>query len=142
MATKTLSGGCACGAIRFTTSDCPKRGGLCHCMTCRKAHASAFNPFLVFDPGDVTVIGAASAWESSPGYARYFCPDCGSRVFAKNRGADGAVEYEISLGSYDDMGWFEPQYESWTQRREPWLQPLTTPQFVRDRSTPRAEDGI
>jgi hypothetical protein len=94
------------------------------------------------DPGDVTVIGAASAWESSPGYARYFCPDCGSRVFAMNRGEDGAVEYEISLGSYDDIGWFEPQYESWTQRREPWLQPLMTPQFVRDRSTPRAEDGI
>ncbi|MDR6624525.1 GFA family protein [Caulobacter segnis] len=131
--TKTRSGGCACGAIRFETRDRPKRGGLCHCMTCRKAHASAFNPFLVFDPGDVTVTGAASAWESSPGYVRYFCPACGSRVFAKNSGQDGRVEYEVSLGSYDEVGWFEPQYESWTLRREPWLAPLETPQFVRDR---------
>lgn len=104
-------------------------------MTCRKAHASAFNPFLVFDPHDVTVTGEASAWESSPGYVRYFCPGCGSRVFAANRLDDGVVEYEISLGSYDDVGRFAPQYESWTVRREPWLQALEMPQFIRDRRT-------
>lgn len=102
-------------------------------MTCRKAHAATCNPFVVFEPRDVQVTGALSAWESSPGYTRYFCGRCGARVYACNRLADGSAEYELSLGSFDDIGWFKPQYESWTIRREPWLGPLATPQFERDR---------
>jgi len=51
------TGGCACGAVRFTTIGEPRRGGLCHCMACRKAHAAAFNPFVVSAPDAVEVIG-------------------------------------------------------------------------------------
>lgn len=127
------AGGCACGAVRFSTRGAPKRAGLCHCMTCRKAHAAAFNPFLVFAPDQVEVIGEVLAWESSPGYRRWFCPACGSRVFAVNAAGAGGAEYEISLGSYDEPGLFEPTYESWTLRREPWLRPLPGPQHARNR---------
>lgn len=123
------TGGCACGAVRFASYGDPKRGGLCHCMTCRKAHAAAFNPFLVFDAAQVEVEGEVKAWESSPGYRRWFCARCGSRVFADNG------EYEISLGSYDEPGWFTPQYESWIVRREPWLAPLAAPQFAENRTS-------
>jgi len=72
-------------------------------------------------------------WESSPGYQRHFCARCGSRVLAENFGQDGEAEFEISLGSFDDAGVFEPQYESWIARREPWLTPLDVPQFVGNR---------
>lgn len=125
-------GGCACGAVRFTVSGAPKRGGLCHCMTCRKAHAAAFNPFLVYDPDAVRVDGAVTPWESSPGYTRFFCGRCGSRVYADNQ-AQGHRELELSLGSFDAPGGFVPQYESWTIRREPWLVALDAPQFPRGR---------
>ena len=123
------TGGCACGAVRFATIGEPKRGGLCHCITCRKAHASAFNPFVVFAPEQVEIEGEASlaTWESSPGHLRQFCVRCGSRLFGVNG------EYELSLGSYDEPGWFTPQYESWIVRREPWLAPLAAPQFDANR---------
>ena len=103
----TRTGGCACGAVRFTIFGDPVRGGLCHCMTCRKAHASAFNPFMVFTEEQVEITGEIMPWESSPGYVRWFCPRCGSRVVG---GAEG--EQEISLGSFDEPGQFTPQYES------------------------------
>jgi len=128
MTQRTRSGGCACGAVRFVASGEPVRVGLCHCLRCRKAHASAFNPFAVFKPGQVEVSGDLSSWFSSPGYDDRFCPSCGSRVisFLGN-------EVEVSLGTLDNPGELTPQYESWIIRREDWLQPLEVPQFERDR---------
>ena len=98
-------------------------------MTCRKAHASAFNPFVVFGREQVEVTGEVDSWDSSPGYTRSFCPVCGSRVFGGDQ-----KEIEISLGSFDDPSQFEPQYESWTVRRENWLRPLAIAQHHHDRS--------
>ena len=122
-------GGCACGAVRFTVRGAPVRVGLCHCMTCRKAHAGAFNPFAVFALGQVDVEGELRDWQNSRGFVRRFCPQCGSPVV----GGDGK-EFEISLGSFDQPRLFEPQYELWVTRREHWLAPLEVPQFVEDKT--------
>lgn len=121
-------GGCACGAVRFTTRGAPLRAGVCHCLTCRKAHASASNPFLVFADSQVVIEGELTSWFSSPCYARRFCANCGSRVCG---GYDN--EIELSLGSFDEPGLFEPQYEMWVVRREPWAAPLDVPQFTGNR---------
>lgn len=122
------AGGCACGAVRFVVDGPPIRAGLCHCLVCRKAHAGAFNPFLVFDTNQVMVTGVLRPWESSPGYERRFCPSCGSRVINLN-----GAEIEVSLGSFDQPGLFAPQYESWVLRREPWLPALDVPQHRQER---------
>jgi hypothetical protein len=126
------SGGCACGAVRFTARGEPLRFGLCHCMTCRKAHAAAFNPFLVFRSEQVDLTGELHGWRSSEGWERRFCPRCGSRVMGFDPRGSGE-EVEIALGSFDDTGWALPQYESWIIRREPWLLPLAVPQYEGDR---------
>jgi hypothetical protein len=128
----TRTGGCACGAVRFTTHGEPERVGLCHCMTCRRAHAATNNPFVVYRTEKVEIDGALQGWESSPGYVRWFCPTCGSRLFG---GDIQAGEYELSIGSFDHPGEFAPQYESWIIRREPWLAPIDGPQFEQNRTT-------
>lgn len=122
-------GGCACGAVQFTTRGEPLRVGLCHCLTCRKAHASAFNAFAIFRADQVEISGESASWQSSPGYNRHFCATCGSGVF----GRDGE-EIEVSLGSFDQPGLFEPQYELWIGRREPWLAALHVRQHEMNRS--------
>ena len=123
-----LEGGCACGAVRFSLTGKPKRAGLCHCLTCRKAHAAAFNPFLVFDRRQVNVNGPIAGWMSSENYDRRFCPRCGSRVMGVSRD-----EVEISLGSLDRAGLIFPEYELWVGRREPWLAALSVPQYQENR---------
>jgi hypothetical protein len=123
-----LQGGCACGAVRFTAHGAPKRVGLCHCLDCRKAHAAAFNPFVVFACSDVHWIGELKSWQSSPDYDRRFCPNCGSRVLAIT-----GDEIELSIGSLDVPGALFPEYESWVIRREPWLPALPIPQHDRSR---------
>jgi hypothetical protein len=42
-------------------------------------------------------------------------------------------EAEISMGSFDPVGLFTPQYESWCTRREPWQIPLAVPQYDADK---------
>ncbi|WP_254062928.1 GFA family protein [Caulobacter sp. S45] len=93
-------------------------------MTCRKAHAAAFNPYVVFDRDQVEITGPRQSWRSSPGYDHRFCGSCGSRVVA-----DNGEEVELSLGSFDEPGVLDPKYECWTIRREPWLPMLDLPQF-------------
>ncbi|WP_037565977.1 GFA family protein [Sphingomonas sp. UNC305MFCol5.2] len=131
METDEITGGCACGAVRFTMRGTPIRAGLCHCLTCRKAHAAAFNPFAVYLRAQMEVDGTLQSWRTENGFELFFCPTCGSRVFG---GYPGDPEVEISLGSLDEIGRITPQYESWVIRREPWLAALDVPQNQRDPS--------
>ena len=102
---------------------------MCHCRTCQKVHGSAFNPFVVFGKDQVQVTGNMSYWESSPGYTRLACSLCGSRI-----GAVGPDEFELCGALIEPPGTIQPQYESWTVRRFPWLAPLPVPQFQRHRT--------
>jgi hypothetical protein len=34
--TQAMTGGCACGKVRFEVRGEPYRVGVCHCLTCRK----------------------------------------------------------------------------------------------------------
>ena len=97
-------------------------------MSCRKAHGATFNPFVVFLRDDFQFSGEARSWQSSPGYERWFCPQCGSRVFNTSK-----HEVEIGMGSFDDINVFTPEYEVWVVRREAWLPQLAIPQFAQDR---------
>lgn len=99
-------------------------------MTCRKARAAALHPFVVFKAEAVDITGALRSWLSSSGYDRQFCNACGSSVIALN-----GDEVENSLGSLDEPGVLDPQYESWIVRREPWLAPLDKPQHPHERAT-------
>jgi hypothetical protein len=101
-------------------------------MTCRKAHAAAFNPFAVFAKEQVVIDGDVASWESSAGYLRQFCPACGSRVANIN-----GAEVEVSLGSFDDPGVSTPHYECWIVRREHWLTPLAVPQYEGNKNDQR-----
>ena len=123
-------GGCACGAVHFKAEGEPLRVGLCHCMDCRKALASAFMGFTVFPRAAVQLTGDTGRWLSKRWYERHFCRQCGSRVAGVDTNSD---EIELPIGAFDDVGLFTPQYENWVVRREPWLTPLDVPQNRHDR---------
>jgi hypothetical protein len=112
---RPLTGGCACGQLTFRASGEPRRVGLCHCMTCRKIGGSPFGAFVIFKADQVTVEGRSESWPASD-TSRYFCPNCGSRVFSRSDD-----EIEIGMGAFDEPNLFEPTYELWTIRREHWL---------------------
>ena len=68
-----------------------------------------------------TLADAVKITGNVKGYSdRYFCPDCGSPVFARS-----GAEVEVHLGCLDAPDQFIPTYECWTKRREAWLPEFT-----------------
>jgi hypothetical protein len=109
---RTRTGGCLCGAVRYSVRGEPFHVGRCHCADCRKESGSTY-----------TIYGQwpREAFESTGEVARYegrgFCPRCGSRLFDVY---DEGVE--VRLGSLDDAPFeLRPEAEVWIKRREPWL---------------------
>ena len=102
----------------------PYRVGICHCLDCRKHHGALFHASAIFPADAVTISGETSDYNG-----RFFCPRCGSTVFARS-----ADEVELSLGSLDDRDQLTPTYELWTVRREAWLPPFPlAKRYERDR---------
>ena len=108
---ETITGGCLCGAVRFSARGRPKRVGLCHCMDCRKHHGALFHASAIYPETCVTVTGTVHAYQE-----RSFCPKCGSSVFSQTDD-----EIEVHLGALDAPNQFVPTYELWVERREDWL---------------------
>lgn len=127
-----VTGGCLCGAVRIVAAGQPYRVGLCHCLDCRKHHGALFHAAAVFPAEAVTVTG-----ETRDFAGRFFCPRCGSSVFART-----GDECELSLGALDAPDLFKPSYELWTVRRESWLPPFPLARrYGRDRdAASRSED--
>jgi hypothetical protein len=111
-------GGCACGKVRIEARGEPYRVGVCHCLTCRKLHGAPFSFYAVFSRDAVTVTGEVLVFKSSEHGRRYFCPACGSQVSSHYSRAD---EIYVYPGSCDEPGRWQPPYEVWTIRRDPWL---------------------
>jgi hypothetical protein len=115
MAERTLTGGCACGQLTFRARGEPKRVGLCHCMTCRKASGSVFGAWAMYPVDAVAIDGPYESWAEGD-TTRCFCPTCAARVFSLN-----GDEVELGLGSFDEPNVLAPTYELWVPRREHWL---------------------
>lgn len=58
-AEKVTTGGCLCGALRFTARGEPYRVDLCHCLDCRKNHGALFHGPAIFLETALTVMGDA-----------------------------------------------------------------------------------
>lgn len=128
----SFTGGCLCGKVRLTATGRPYRVGLCHCLDCRKHHGALFHASAVFPEDAVKIEGETHDYQG-----RFFCPHCGSSVFART-----ADEIEVNLGSLDAIDQLVPTYELWTKRREGWLPafPLAR-RYEADRESTAREEG-
>jgi len=112
------TGGCLCGAVRYSVRGEPVHVGRCHCADCRKESGSAFTVYGQWPVEAFEVSGEVSSYEG-----RGFCPRCGSRLFDPVGSGDPLVE--IRLGTLDDPPFeLKPEAEVWVKRRESWLMPV------------------
>ncbi|WP_322989700.1 GFA family protein [Hoeflea sp.] len=117
-----LTGGCQCGAVRYSAQAHPLVFYLCHCSECQRQTSSAFGESLRFIRSAVEISGSLRCVrrKSSSGNIRegWFCPDCGVRIW---HGTAGSAEINIKAGTLDDTSWLVPAGHIWTRSKQSFI---------------------
>ena len=115
-------GHCLCGDVKYTISSAPVRMGQCHCDDCRKATGTGHSSNAFFEKEAVSIEGETSSYESTTDtgsiITRYFCPNCGSRLFGTSNVATNIIS--VSAGTLDDSSWFKANAIVYDKRRPKW----------------------
>ncbi|KIV99344.1 uncharacterized protein PV09_09002 [Verruconis gallopava] len=126
-APKTMTGGCLCGAIRYTVTGEPMFSCICYCNDCQKVTGSAFVAILGFTAANFKIADVDRAVEhvglnhaksyKGTDKTQSFCKQCGSVVFG---GEYGKLPWHtVYRGTLDEQ--FRDEH------------PPTVAMFVRDR---------
>ncbi|WAO97009.1 CENP-V/GFA domain-containing protein [Fusarium falciforme] len=125
----TVTGGCACNAVRYTAEIDSGVRAICHCLNCQKRTASAFSVNIIIACKDFKIIQGATKYhtyiaDSKMPYHTHFCGDCGSALYGQPEAFPDTVS--IKAGSLDepftDLGLID--VEAFTVRRRDYLNPL------------------
>jgi hypothetical protein len=124
--TKTLTGGCQCGRVRYTAAIENDDAYLCHCRMCQRATGGFAAAFVNVPLGGLAWQHEPDWYQSSPIARRPFCSACGTPLgFAFLEGAKGI---DITLGSFDDPSAFVPTAHSGAESmHEAWLDTSALP---------------
>lgn len=82
-----LTGGCQCGAVRYTLRAPARETYHCHCEMCRKLHGTLFGTFATVRRGEIVIDKGAenlATYDSSPPNHRKFCKTCGCYLFGED----------------------------------------------------------
>lgn len=97
-----MTGGCLCGAVRFSVTLPKREFGVCHCGTCRKWTAGPF-PAVEVEDFKVEEDSRLGIYRSSEWAERGFCQNCGTSLFYRLIGKDW---YAVSVEALDDSTGF------------------------------------
>ena len=115
-----MTGGCLCGAVRFTLTERPKQIDVCHCSMCRK-FSGGIELGLDVDPDSIVWEGTdhIQVYASSQWAERSFCRKCGSGLFWRTRAAsdDGSPLFGLCAGAMDDLGDLELKTEIYVDEK-------------------------
>jgi hypothetical protein len=97
---RKTSGGCQCGAIRYSITGALGDASICHCRMCQKAFG-AWGAALVSVPlqGFEWTRGKPSVFKSSPIVERGFCIACGTPLFMFEQ---EDTNIDLAIGSLDE----------------------------------------
>ncbi|EME8858886.1 MULTISPECIES: GFA family protein [Enterobacter] len=117
---KVFSGGCLCGAVRFTAAN----GGnvhTCSCDICQKHTGAQTVVWIEFPAENVQWTGPGgrpATWRSSDYSSRAFCPTCGSSIGA----IDDSPTVALFTGVFDDPDQpeFAPENHSFDDMMPAW----------------------
>jgi hypothetical protein len=105
-ATETMTGGCACGKVRFTAQIANDEAYLCHCRMCQRATGSVSIAFKNLPQANLTWNSGPDWYDSSPIAKRPYCRECGTSFGFQFK--EGSENMDLTVASFDDPSRFRP----------------------------------
>ena len=103
-----MTGGCACGRVRFSAVVHDDDAYLCHCRMCQRSTGSISIAFKNVKQADVDWEGEPEWYASSPIATRPFCRKCGSSLGFQF--TEGSGNMDLTVASFDDPSRFVPKH--------------------------------
>jgi hypothetical protein len=119
---QTVSGGCLCGAVKFSAELPSKWCAHCHCTMCRRAHGAGYVTWVGFEDSQFRIETGEDRlrwFASSENAQRGFCATCGSTMFF--RSSKWAGEIHIALASIADPIDRKPQANVFHATHVDWM---------------------
>jgi hypothetical protein len=119
----TLTGGCACGAIRYECSGDPALALNCYCRDCQRSGGTAMASLMAMPKAGVRLLKGEARYfdvigESGKRVSRGFCSNCGSGLFTRGESFPDVVG--IKVASLDDPNQFRPEMNIYTSSAPAW----------------------
>ena len=115
------TGGCQCGAVRFTTMGAPEEVSVCYCRMCQKAGGGPYLNLARFPTTAITwTRGQPAIFRSSTIGTRGFCAACGTPLSYQWR--PDAVS--LTTGAFDDPAPLAPMTRFGIEGRLAWTDHL------------------
>lgn len=116
-----LTGGCHCGALRYSVSGKPLTAALCHCGDCRRSSGAPMVAWMMVGEAQLTVTGGLpKEYASSADGRRFFCAGCGSGLFYRNAVTLPGI-VDIQSATLDDPDAVPMQIHVQTAERIGWM---------------------
>jgi hypothetical protein len=121
--TRPYTGGCACGAIRYSTEHAPVFQNHCQCRDCQRRSGTGHGSWLTFPArSKMAITGEAKHWEvaADSGNVKIhaFCPNCGTPVYLRFAAMPELIA--VPAGSLDEPGRFAPHVLTYRVRALAW----------------------
>lgn len=117
-----LTGGCACGAVRFAVAAPLVDAGYCHCRRCSLRTGTGSALSAVAAPGAFAITAGAElvgVWRPEGGNPKSFCTACGGALWAGEPSGEGAIA--VRMGNFDADPGIAPRWRQWLESAPAWI---------------------
>jgi hypothetical protein len=115
-----LTGGCACGAVRYRLASAPFDAGYCHCDICRRSSGAPVLAFARVTIADFVVTSGTPRMRRSSGFGeRGFFADCGTQLTMHVAHQPDTIDFTIA--SLDEPARAMPEFHLFDGSRIPWF---------------------
>lgn len=117
-----VSGGCACGAVRYHSQSAPLFSIQCCCRQCQHITGGGHSSQFALPADGLALSGELALYrlaaDSGNRVTSEFCPQCGSPVLKRSAGYPQFVFFHAA--TLDDPMRFSPQRVVWSKARLDW----------------------
>jgi hypothetical protein len=120
-----IDGGCLCTNVTYEAEVNPERVVICHCTDCQTHSGTAYGVVVgIIDECFHLLSGTLKTYEkiaeSGTVRALAFCPECGTRIYAKTVG-EGSSFFGLRVGTVRQRAQLIPKAQVWCRSAQEWV---------------------